>query len=105
MAKYLKKTKTEIVMQSIKRFARKYVPYFNQYENENLSENFKETVIAIKEKNSKRVFETYYIPKAITEILRESNLLATDSEVQQRATAMMFSDMANGILTEFYRFK
>lgn len=103
MARF-KKPKKEIVMEFVKRVARKF-PALNQYENEELSINFDEVVKAIKEKNSKIVFDAYYMPKAIAAILREDNYLTTEHQARSRATAMMLDDLAKGVLTEFYRFK
>lgn len=100
-----KKNKKEIVTEFVKRIARRYLPYFSQYENEKLSQNFDNTVRAIKERNSKIVFDAYYMPKAIAAILREDNYLITEHQARSRATAMMLDDLAKGVLTEFYRFK
>lgn len=103
MAKKFKKTKYEVFLQFIKGLARK-LPCFNETENEILSEEFSEAVIAIKEQNSQHVYNAYYLPKAISAILKEQNYLTTESGAEHRAKAMLLADMANGVLDEFYRF-
>ena len=103
--KLSKKTKAEIALESVKGFLRVHFDSFNKYENEELSMDFYRTVKAIKEKNSKIVFETYYMPKAIAATLREDNYLATEQQLKSRATAMMLNDLAQGVLTDFYKFK
>lgn len=70
MAKKFKKSKYEVFLQFIKRFARK-LPSFNETENEILSEEFSEAILAIKEQNSQHVYNAYYLPKAISAILKE----------------------------------
>jgi hypothetical protein len=99
------KPKREIIQQFAKRVFRKYFESFNSYENEKLTLDFCDRVQAIKERNSKIIFDAYYMPKAISAILREDNYLTTEHQAHSRATAMMMNDLANGILTEFYRFK
>ena len=80
------------------------IPLLNVMENERLSEEFENRIISIKERNSQALFKAYYMPKAIKEILREQNFLATERTAQDRATAMLLLDKANGVLDEFYRF-
>lgn len=104
MARF-KKPKREIIIESVKRVLRKYLSNFNYYENEKLSHEFDVAVRTIKERNSKIVFNAYYMPKAIAAILREDNYLSTEHQARSRATAMMLDDLAKGVLTEFYRFK
>jgi len=77
----------------------------SKYENELLTINFQETVRRIKEKNSRIVFNAYYMPRAASAILKEQGYLATDNTVFQRASTMMFMDLSNGTLTEFYKFR
>lgn len=101
--KKFKKSKIEIVLQFIKGLARK-LPCINETENEILSEEFSDVVIAIKEQNSQHVYNAYYLPKAINAILKEENYLTTESGAKHRAKAMLLADMANGVLDEFYRF-
>ncbi len=79
-------------------------PLFNSYENEQMTEEFERRIIEIKEVNSRIVYDTYYLPKAISAIFKEDNYLPTPRQAKPRATAMMFSDMANGVIDEFYRF-
>lgn len=80
------------------------VELFNQTENERLTEEFCQRVHQIKERNSEIVFNAYYLPKAMTTILREENYLTTPAGAKDRAAAMLMLDKANGILDEFYRF-
>ena len=80
------------------------IPFLNDMENERLSEEFENRIISIKERNSQALFEAYYMPKAISEILREQNYLATEKTARDRATAMLLLDISNGTLDEFYRF-
>ena len=72
-----------------------------------LEKEFTQTVQAIKERNSQIVWTHYYIPKAIKQILsRDGYLLSADSKaIQHLATSMMFADLSDGTLTEFYKFK
>jgi len=81
------------------------IPFLNSYENEILSEEFNQVVDSIKEKNSETVFRAYYLPKAITSILREKGYLITEQQAAPQATAMMLFDLATGKLNEFYRFE
>ena len=99
------KPKKEVIAEFMKKVARKYFPDFNQVENKRLSIEFKNTVKAIKENNSKIILDAYYMPKAISAILREQNYLITEEQARSRATAMMLNDLAKGVLTEFYRFR
>ncbi len=85
-------------------FLRKF-SLLNSFENKQLTEEYKSNVNAIKEKNSQAIFESYYLPRAISAILREDNYLTTPSQAEPRATAMMLADYDNGVLDEFYRFK
>lgn len=98
------KTRMSKLSKTINHLLRK-VDLYNEYENEMLTEEFENAVIALKEKNSQIVFESYYLPKAISAILKEEGYLVTAQMAEPRATAMMLSDMAEGILTEFYKFK
>lgn len=102
--KRFKMSKKEIVKRRIREFLR-FFPIFSEYENELLTDDFQQTVHQIKERNSQIVFEAYYLPKAISAILKEDGYLTTPQGATPRATAMMLSDMAEGILNEFYRFK
>lgn len=80
------------------------IKLFNDYENEQLTEEFKDRVQAIKERNSKAVWDCYYIPKAMVKVLKEDNYFGISPKVENYATAEMFKDMAEGKLDEFYRF-
>lgn len=90
---------------SLKHFIRKHIPALNRYENKALTVEFQSVTRAIKENNSRTVFEFYYVPKAITEILKEEGYLTTFNGAVPRAKAMLLADLANGVLDEFYRFK
>lgn len=88
------------------KYLRKLEP-FNKVENKSLTVEFIKTVARIKERNSKIVWTHFYLPKAIKNILDNGGyLLSPDNkQVQTLATSMMLADLANGELTEFYRFK
>lgn len=91
-------------MEFIKNFLRNF-KFFNKIENNFIADELEEKIFEIKKKNSEIVFNAYYIPKAISAILKEDGYLTTERGAIQRATAMMNADIANGVLTEFYRFK
>ena len=97
-------SKREIARRKIREFLR-FIPILSEYENGILTDELRQTVQEIKERNSQIVFEAYYLPKAISAILKEDGYLTTPQGATPRATAMMLSDMAEGILNEFYRFK
>ena len=80
---------------------------FNKLENKNLTVELIKTIAKQKEKNSQIVWSHYYLPLAIKEILERDGYLlsANHKEVQHLATSMMFKDLSDGTLTEFYRFK
>lgn len=88
------------------KYLRKLEP-FNKVENKSLTAEFIKTVARIKERNSKIVWTHFYLPKAIKNILDNGGyLLSPDNkQVQTLATSMMLADLANGELTEFYRFR
>lgn len=104
MAKF-KKPMVEKFVEFYRGLMRKHFAEYNLFENDNMTEDFKKALIKIKEKNSQIVFESYYIPRAMSAILKEDGYLTTFQGAVPRAQAMMFSDLANGILDEFYRFK
>ena len=85
--------------------ARKKIYLYNKFENEELTYEFYSVVQEIKERNSKIIFDSYYMPKAISSILKEEGYLTTFEAAEPRAKAMLLSDLANGILDDFYRFK
>lgn len=76
-----------------------------------LERQFTNTVLLIKERNSQIVWSHYYVPLAVKEILRtlkkdESVLSAADNKrVEYMANSLMFRDMADGKLNEFYQFE
>lgn len=102
--KRFKMSKTEFLKRKISELLR-FIPFYSNYENEILTDEFRQTVRDIKEQNSQIVFEAYYLPKAISAILKEDGYLTTPQGAYPRATAMMLSDMAQGVLNEFYKFK
>ena len=77
---------------------------FNEYENAILTNEYAERISELKEQNSKIIFDAYYLPKAVTAILREDNYLITLDGAKERAVSMMLKDKADGILDEFYKF-
>lgn len=87
------------IIRNLRRFK-----FFNRYENEEMSKEFKAVIKGIKERNSQILFENYYKPKAVTAILREDNYLASEDLINDRAFAMFMQDIAQGALNEFYRF-
>lgn len=93
-----------MILEKVKKILRRSKT-LNQIENEQLTEEFNSRVIEIKRYNSQVMYKTYYIPKAINAILKEENYLTSERGAMPRATAMMMSDMANGVIDEFYRLK
>lgn len=91
-------------MEELKRKVRE-IPFINKKENTALTLEFYNRQIQLKKVNSQTVMQVYYIPKAIKAILKEDGYLTTEEGARARATAMMLSDLASGVLTEFYRFK
>lgn len=87
----------------VKSFLRK-LDAFNEYENAILTSEYAERISELKAQNSKIIFDAYYLPKAVTAILREDNYLITLDGAKERAVSMMLKDKADGILDEFYRF-
>lgn len=87
------------------KFIARHIPLIALFEDDNLQDDFNSRVIAIKEYNSQVMYKTHYIPKAINAILKEENYLVSERGAMPRATAMMMSDMANGVIDEFYRLK
>lgn len=77
---------------------------FNRYENVQISIEYYKLLKSIKDRNFKIVFDTYYYPQALSQILREDNYLATEDAIRDRAAAMLLQDKAKGILDNFYRF-
>ena len=83
----------------------KFTWFVNQ--SKPLEKEFTQTAQAIKERNSQIVWTHYYLPKAIKNILDNGGYLLSpeNKQVQTLATSMMLADLANGELTEFYRFR
>lgn len=81
-------------------------PMFGGSQNQSLESEFTRTVRKLKEKNSKLVWDSYYIPKAVSEILKKENKLTIndDKRIVLLAQSMMFRDLADGTLNEFYKF-
>lgn len=103
-AKVFKMSLTEKVSRFITEKLRK-VHFFNKQENIELTCEFEDMLVAIKEYNSKIVWDSYYLPKAINAILKEEGYLTSEKGAAPRAKAMLLADLANGTLDEFYRFK
>lgn len=98
-------TKIESLKNFLKNFLREHCCIYNKLENQELTEDFISSLKAIKEYNSKNVWDLYYLPKAISAILKEEGYLTTMQQAVPRAKAMLLADLANGVLDEFYRFK
>lgn len=81
-------------------------PMFAGSQNQSLESEFTRTVRKLKEKNSKLVWDSYYIPKAVSEILAKENKLTVndDKRIVLLAQSLMFRDLAEGKLNEFYKF-
>lgn len=60
-----------------------------------------------KEINSEHVWSSYYIPLACAEIVKEQGELKKEDKFRLEclANAMMFKDLADGKLNEFYKFE
>lgn len=78
----------------------------NAYKQLPLEKEFRLRVRAIKEVNSEHIWSSYYIPIATTEILKQQGCItAKDTfKLECLANSLMFKDMADGKLNEFYRF-
>lgn len=57
--------------------------------------------------NSQHVWSAYYIPIAAAEIIKKQGSLTKQDEFKLEclANSLMFKDLADGKLNEFYRFK
>ncbi len=98
-------TKIKSLKNFLKNFLREHCSTYNRLENQKLTEDFRFSLQIIKESNSKNVWDLYYLPKAISAILKEEGYLTTIEQAVPRAEAMLLADLANGVLDEFYRFK
>lgn len=76
----------------------------NTLENDSLTNEFYKTVKSIKEKNSQALFNKYYLPRAVKEILSRDKYLTTNKQAFHLAVAMLNKDIADGKLNEFYKF-
>lgn len=97
-------SKTEKIERFVKSLKRK-VKIFNEMENVDLTNELKRKIHKIKETNSQIVFNAYYMPLAIKEILRTDGILTNGPQAVTLATSMMLKDLADGVLNEFYKFK
>ena len=72
----------------------------------NLEKEFKAEVIRRKELNSEQIWHLYYLPLAAKQIIKENGTItkADNYRLTCLANSMMFKDMADGKITEFYRF-
>lgn len=79
----------------------------NDINRPTLERQFLNEVRLRKEVNSEHIWASYYIPLAAKEIIKETGTLTTDDKfrMEMLANSMMFKDMADGKLTEFYKFK
>lgn len=71
-----------------------------------LEHEFSKEIRKRKEKNSQIVWSHYYVPLAVREILEEKGNIseADNKRVEFIANSLLFRDMADGILNEFYQF-
>ena len=97
-------TKREKIERFVKSIGRR-VKIFNEFENIDLTKELDKKIRRIKEHNSQIVFNAYYMPLATSQILKKDGYLTTGPQAVELATSMMLKDKADGILTEFYRFK
>lgn len=76
-------------------------------EPESLEKEFHRKLIELKEQNSQIVWTHYYVPKATEQILIESGKVCSDDnkKIMYLANSLMFKDLADGTLTELYKFK
>lgn len=82
-------------------------PMFGGSPTQGLEKEFTRTVQKIKEKNSKTIWDAYYVPKAVSEILEKNQTVSAldDKKIILLAQSMMFRDLAEGKLNEFYKFE
>ena len=78
-----------------------------ELEKPTLERQFLNEVRHRKEVNSEHVWCCYYIPLAAQKIIRKYGTITKKDEfkLQCLANSLMFKDMADGKLTDFYRFK
>ena len=74
--------------------------------NRTLEQELKREIRLRKEINSEHIWSSYYIPIATAEILKQQGCItAKDTfKLECLANSLMFKDMADGKLNEFYRF-
>ena len=72
-----------------------------------LERQFLNEVRLRKEVNSEHIWCSYYIPLAAKTIIKEQGTLTKNDSyrMEMLANSLMFKDMADGKLTDFYRFK
>lgn len=93
-------------MSKLKHLARKYNLFgFNEFENQSLTVEFEERLQEIKERNSEIILNVYYIPLTISKTLEEKGYLPTIENALPQAKAMFYTDVANGVLDDFYKFR
>lgn len=97
-------TKKEKFERFVKNLSRK-VKFLNDFENVDLTNELKKKIHQIKEHNSQIVFNAYYMPLTMKEILKKENYLTNGPQAINLATSMMLKDLSDGVLTEFYKFK
>lgn len=71
-----------------------------------LEREFMQEVRRRKEYNSEQIWHLYYLPLAAKQIIKEQGTItnADNYRLTCLANSMMFKDMADGKITEFYRF-
>lgn len=71
-----------------------------------LETEFKKEIVNRKVKNSQYVWTNYYVPMAVANIMKDKGVISNkdNKKVEYLANSMMFKDMADGKLNEFYIF-
>lgn len=78
------------------------------YIKPSIEQEFLREVRLRKEINSEHIWSHYYIPKAAKQIMQEKNGIITEADnfkLTCLANALMFQDLADGVLTDLYKFK
>ena len=78
------------------------------YIKPSIEQEFLREVRLRKEINSEHIWSHYYIPKAAKQIMQEKNGIITEDDnfkLTCLANALMFQDLADGVLTDLYKFK
>lgn len=86
-------------------FIRKFIPFFNQYENQIITNCIEDRVREIKEYKSKRLWDNYYIPKATSQCIKDLGFIPDIHLINTVANSMFFIDLNRGMYDEFYNLK